>query len=121
MVAAFARNGIKLEHSERDRSQIYLDALPLFSSGRVKLIDNSKLAAQFFSLERRTFPNGKDRVDHGVGGHDDLANAAAGALVLAMARKQPMAISKQILERASAPSPHSRGRPRLTPLKRRTL
>jgi hypothetical protein len=32
-------------------------------------------------LERRTSPIGKDRVDHGPGGHDDLCNSAAGALV----------------------------------------
>ena len=31
VVAAFARHGITLAHSERDRSQIYLDTLPLFS------------------------------------------------------------------------------------------
>jgi hypothetical protein len=40
VVAAFARHGITLAHSERDRSQIYLDTLPLFSSGRARLIDN---------------------------------------------------------------------------------
>jgi hypothetical protein len=40
VVAAFARHGITLAHSERDRSQIYLDTLPLFSSARARLIDN---------------------------------------------------------------------------------
>ena len=49
-VSAFARNGIKLEHSERNRSEIYLDCLPLFTAGRVKLIDNTRLAQQFVSL-----------------------------------------------------------------------
>ena len=60
-VSAFARNSIKLEHSERNRCEIYLDALPLFTAGRVKLIDNQRLAAQFYSLERRTFPSGRTR------------------------------------------------------------
>ena len=32
---------------------------------------------------RRTSPSGKDTVDHGRVGHDDVANAVAGALVLA--------------------------------------
>jgi hypothetical protein len=32
-------------------------------------------------------PGGKDRVDHGIGGADDLCNSAAGALVLAAASK----------------------------------
>ena len=35
VVDAFAKCGIKYEHSERDRSAIYLDALPMFTSGRV--------------------------------------------------------------------------------------
>jgi hypothetical protein len=83
VVAAFDRNGIKLEHSERDRSAIYLDCLPLFNSGRVRLLDNTRLVSQFAQLERRTFSTGKDRVDHGRNGHDDLCNAAAGAMVLA--------------------------------------
>ena len=37
--------------------------------------------AQLCGLERRTAWGGRDSIDHGPGGHDDLANAAAGALV----------------------------------------
>jgi hypothetical protein len=84
-VAAFARNGIKLEHSERDRSAIYVDALPLFTAGRGRLLDHKKLVSQFAGLERRTSPIGKDRIDHGRNGADDLCNSAAGAMVLALA------------------------------------
>lgn len=84
VVEAFAKVGITYEHSERDRSAIYLDALPLFTSGRARLLDNPRLATQFKSLERRTSPIGKDRVDHGPGGFDDLCNAAALAMVLAV-------------------------------------
>jgi hypothetical protein len=86
-VDAFAKCGIKLRHSERDRSAIYSETLPLFMSGRVRLLDHKRLVTQFASLERRTMPGGRDRIDHGVGGHDDLCNAAAGALVLAATRK----------------------------------
>jgi hypothetical protein len=85
VVDAFAKCGIRYRHSERDRSSIYLDALPLFTAGKVRLVDNKRLVSQFSSLERRTSSIGKDRVDHGPGGHDDLCNAAAGALVLAAA------------------------------------
>jgi hypothetical protein len=81
VTSGFAQFAIQYTHSERDRSAIYLDALPLFTSGRVKLLDNKRLVNQFASLERRTSPIGKDRVDHGPGGHDDLCNAAAGAAV----------------------------------------
>ena len=72
--------GITYRHSERDRSAAYLEALPLFTAGNVRLIDNSRLVAQFAALERRTSAVGKDRVDHGPGGHDDLCNAVALAL-----------------------------------------
>jgi hypothetical protein len=83
---AFARCGVTIRHSDRDRSQIYLDALPLFTAGRARLLDNRRLVSQFAGLERRTSPIGKDRIDHGPGGHDDLCNSAAGAMVLAASR-----------------------------------
>jgi hypothetical protein len=78
----FAQNGIRLEYSERDRSAVYLDCLPLMTSGKARLLDIKKLAAQLVSLERRTSTAGRDSVNHPQGQHDDLANAACGALVL---------------------------------------
>jgi hypothetical protein len=83
VVQAFSKCGITYRHSERDRSAIYLDALPLFTTGRARLLDNSRLVHQFAGLERRTSPMGKDRIDHGPSGADDACNSAAGALVLA--------------------------------------
>jgi hypothetical protein len=87
VIEAFAKVGINYRHSDRDRSAVYLDVLPLFTSGRARLIDNTRLVAQFAGLERRTFPTGRDRIDHGPGqaSRDDACNAAAGALVLASA------------------------------------
>jgi hypothetical protein len=35
--------------------------------------------AQICGLERRTGRSGKDSIDHAPNGHDDLANAVAGA------------------------------------------
>jgi hypothetical protein len=86
IVEAFAKTGIKYLQSERDRSQIYLDTLPLFTSGRCRLIDSPRLVSQFAQLERRTFSTGKDRVDHGRAGRDDACNSCAGALILAAGR-----------------------------------
>ena len=80
VVDAFAKVGVTYEHAERDRSEAYLDALPLFTSGRVRLLDNPRLVSQFAALERRSTPVGRDRVDHGPGGRDDCCNAAALAL-----------------------------------------
>jgi hypothetical protein len=82
---AFGRHGISYLPSERSKSELYLEALPMFSSGRVRLLDHLRLVAQFCGLERRTSRAGRDSVDHGPGAHhhDDLANACAGALVTA--------------------------------------
>jgi hypothetical protein len=79
---AFVKAGITYRKSDLDRSAVYLNALPLFTSGRARLIDSQRLIAQFAGLERRVFPTGRDRVDHGRSGRDDAANSAAGALVL---------------------------------------
>jgi hypothetical protein len=64
----FARIGISYRKSDADRSAVYLDALPLFTAGRARLIDNPRLISQFAALERRTFATGRDRVDHGRSG-----------------------------------------------------
>jgi hypothetical protein len=101
-VSAFQRYGIRYGHSERDRSAIYLDTLPLFSSGRVRLLDNARLVSQFASLERIASPAGKDRVQKPRGsGHDDVCNSAAGALVLSLANQSwctPEVVSRIIAE-----------------------
>jgi hypothetical protein len=82
-IAEFARHDVTLEHSERDRSAIYADFLPLLTSGRARLLDSSRLITQLCNLERKTAPQGRDRIDHPPNAHDDLSNSAAGALVLA--------------------------------------
>jgi len=88
VVDAYGKLGITRLKSALDRSGIYLNVLPLFTSGRARLLDNKRLINQFANLERRTFPSGKDKIDHERGRHDDLCNAAAGALVLASPRVQ---------------------------------
>ena len=88
VVQAFKRCGVSYRHSDRDRSAIYLDALPLFTTGRAHLLDNKRLVTQLASLERKTSSLGKDKVDHGPGGFDDAANVTAGALVLSVANKE---------------------------------
>jgi hypothetical protein len=81
-VDLFASNGITYRASERDRSTIYLDALVLFTSGRIRLLDSPRLVNQLAALERKSAPGGRDKIDHPRGSHDDVANAAAGALTL---------------------------------------
>ncbi len=100
VVDAFAKAGIKYQHSDRDRSAIYLDVLPKFTSGRVRILDNPRLVTQFSALERRTSPIGKDRIDHGPGGHDDLCNSAALAFVTK--RRAPLIFPQELLDRIDA-------------------
>jgi len=99
----YARAGVRYVYSERDRSRIYVECLPLLTSGRARLIDSKKLVTQFASLERRTSAGGRDRVDHGVNGHDDLCNAAAGTLVLA---QRPQVVTAADLRIAALPARH---------------
>jgi hypothetical protein len=41
---------VRYAYSERDRSQIYVEALPLLTSGRARLIDSKKLTLQLRRL-----------------------------------------------------------------------
>ena len=83
-IDAFARYGIELKHSPYDRSQLYLNLIPALSAGQVKLLDLPRLRSQFLALERRILrSSGKEIIDHPSSGADDLANSAAGALVMA--------------------------------------
>ena len=77
----FRKHGVAYEPAEQTKSQVYVELLPLLNSGRIELLDLPRLAAQLCNLERRTSRGGRDSNDHGPGGHDDVANAAAGALV----------------------------------------
>jgi hypothetical protein len=76
----FRNHGINYECSDKSKSEIYAEFLPLVNSRCVDLIEHDKLASQFVLLERRTGRSGKDSIDHPPGAHDDLANAAAGAI-----------------------------------------
>jgi hypothetical protein len=85
----FRVHGIHYEASAQTKSELYQAALPLLNGHRVELLDVPRLATQLGTLERRTPRGGKDSIDHPVGAHDDLGNAAAGALVLAVQQGQP--------------------------------
>jgi hypothetical protein len=80
---AFRKVGVTVKPSERTRSEIYLAALPMIMSGQVEILDNSRLLKQLGSLERRKGRQGKDSVDAPPRQHEDVANSACGALVLA--------------------------------------
>jgi hypothetical protein len=83
----WATHGIEFVSSERSTSENYLAALPLLLAGRVRLLDSAALRNQLSSLERRVGAGDHERVDHPAhaSADDDVACAAAGALVLSAA------------------------------------
>ena len=83
----FRKHGIKYEPCKDPKGTLYVNFLPMLNSRKVKLLGNKRLVSQLISLERNTTRGGRDAIDHPRGGHDDVANAAAGALVGALARK----------------------------------
>jgi hypothetical protein len=83
VAAAFRKNGINYSPSERTKSELYADLLPVVNSRGCDLLDSDRLVTQLTNLERRVGRSGKDSIDHGPGGHDDIANAVAGAITLA--------------------------------------
>jgi hypothetical protein len=86
VVETFARHGITVVQDAEPKSALYLACLPLLTGQRCELLDLPGLRGQLTALERRRRAGGRDVVDHLPGAHDDVANAAAGALVLAAQR-----------------------------------
>ena len=93
----FRKNGLQYEESEKPRSDLYRDLLPMLNSGQVELLDLPRLTKQLCDLERRTARGGRDSIDHAPGAHDDVANAVAGAVVMVAGGKQPMFISPEAM------------------------
>jgi hypothetical protein len=79
VVSAFKAHHIDCQPCEKPKSDLYRDLLPLLNSQRVELPENDSLLHELINLERRVTRGGRDSIDHGVHGHDDLANAVAGA------------------------------------------
>lgn len=77
----FDVHGITYEVSDQCKSDLYREFLPLINSGRVELLDNQRLLTQLARLERKVARGGRESIDHAPKGHDDVANAVAGALV----------------------------------------
>jgi hypothetical protein len=89
VVERFKAHGVTYQHSLKTRSEIYGEFAALANSGRVRMPASPRLRMQFKSLERRSSRSGKDTIDHPPASHDDIANAAAGALTLAAGGLNP--------------------------------
>jgi hypothetical protein len=76
----FTAHGISYQPCEKPKSELYALLLPVLNSRKVALLDNPRAVGQLCALERRTAWAGRDSIDHPPGGHDDAANAVAGAV-----------------------------------------
>lgn len=107
----FREHGITYEPSSRTKSDIYVAALPALNSGRARLLDIPRLTSQLCALERRTARGGRDSVDHPRRAHDDVANAACGALVGVGDAPQAVVVTADHLAYFSRPGLRMGGRP----------
>lgn len=97
----FREAGITYEESTLSKSQIYAAWLPVLNSQMCRLLPIPKLEQQLVSLERKTSRGtGQDIIDHPQrkGAHDDMANAACGAIVMCSQGSQPLIVSKEAVE-----------------------
>jgi hypothetical protein len=75
----FRKQNVEYRCSDKTKSDLYRDLLPLLNSGRIVLPKSDRLVNQLCGLERRVARSGKDSIDHAPSSKDDVANAAAGA------------------------------------------
>lgn len=77
----FREHRVTYKVSEKVKSDLYRELLPLINSGQCELLDNKRLFNQLTGLERRTGRGGRDTIDHSFMSKDDVVNAVAGCLV----------------------------------------
>jgi hypothetical protein len=82
-ITAFARHGIRYKVCPLSTSEIYMHALPSWTSGTVCLHDNVEpLVRQLVGLKRRIGQSGRETIDHAKSAHahDDIAVAVSGVI-----------------------------------------
>jgi len=84
----FLKRGIQYETSNKSKSELYSEMLPLINSGQIELLDHPVLISQLCNLERRTGRAGRDSIDHLIGGKDDVVNSCAGVFCLLSGRSE---------------------------------
>jgi hypothetical protein len=80
VVNAWEREGLRFEHSEKVKSELYLETLPLFTREAVSLPDHPVLLRELRLLERSPTRLGRDQLMHPRGARDDYANVVCGLL-----------------------------------------
>ncbi len=82
VAAAFAERSINYKPAEKSKSDLYLEALPLFTRGAISIPNHAPLIRELRLLERQTHRGGRYTIDHPRRGSDDLANALCGCAAL---------------------------------------
>jgi hypothetical protein len=95
--------------ADKSKSDLYEELDPRLNASEVELLDVPGLQEQLLTLVWRG-----QKIDHVPGGHDDYANACAGAVWLAVSHVQPVVVTPAAMAWARRPSP-SRLRRRLDP------
>ena len=85
---AFKAAGIRYTRCESPKGKLYTEGLPSFTRRTISIPHNAKLIRELKLLERRTHVGGRDTVDHGRTGSDDLANSIFGLLNIVGKLKQ---------------------------------
>ncbi len=75
-----ARPSITYNPCDIAKSAVYLESLPWWTRGLIRIPNHPKLIRELRQLERHTHRSGRDTVDHGRNGTDDHANAVCGGL-----------------------------------------
>jgi len=103
----FRKLGIEYWCSDKTKSNLFVDLLPMLNAGRITLPKSERLTNQLCGLERRVARSGKDSIDHCPGTHDDVANSVAGAADLASGRRDtPVTVFTTYGYRQPANKPH---------------
>jgi hypothetical protein len=80
----FRSRGVEYLTADKPKSDLYRDLLPILNSGGAELLDHPRLVAQLCGLERSTTRGGREQISPPPGAMDDVANAVAGSLLLAL-------------------------------------
>jgi hypothetical protein len=83
---AWRSQGLAYERADLPASQLYQEAVPLFTREEISIPDHPQLIRELRLLERRTSRMGRDAITHPPGGHDDFANSLAGCARIATTR-----------------------------------
>jgi hypothetical protein len=77
--------GIGYDLSEKSASELYVDPfLPMLNAGKIDLPKHDRAVTQICQLERSIVRSGREQITHPTRGHDDISNAIALAVDLAM-------------------------------------